>query len=136
MGDRSYKFSTLTSSLLEFNISSLAWSHRKTVHGWSKYQKLNYNNNNYNVIRGSVSVDDRSETYKKTNRGINCWNIMDQILILVEFHSDTIASIFSGDVGDISSGSFTISLRDNEINQNKWEHIVADDRNLYYHGSR
>lgn len=133
MGDRSYKFSTLTSSLPEFNISGLAWSHRKTVHGWSKYQKLNYNNNN----TGSVSVDDRSETYKKANRGINSWNIMDQILILVEFHSNTIVSTI------FSLGMLGKYLQ--EISQYLWGimklisingSIVADDRNLYYHGSR
>jgi len=44
--------------------------------------------------------------------------------------------IISGDVREMSSGKFTTSLRDNEINQYKWEHIVDDDRNLYYHGSR
>lgn len=89
------------------------------------------------IIRSSVSVDDRSETHKKANRGINSRNIMDQILILVEFHANTIAStIISGDVGEMSSWKFTISLRDNEINQYKWEHIVDDDRDLYYHGSR
>lgn len=57
-----------------------------------------------------------------------------QILILVEFHSNTcdyiLSTIFSRDVGAISSRGFTISLRDSEINQYKCEHSSRWQRPL------